>query len=215
MFMEPGNRFKMRDGLVTMLAGNLEVDRSLFLPVLAFKCRLLHAVRLSRVGLWPTDRGESGRGPQSERPRPQSDQLTRASMRALPDQRAKLLPTTNQVSRNASFTAWPGGIVRRASAAQGTSVSPIARADGRGTREMKPAGHQDGRCAGVVRPVAAQVSSVWRERSSIAMRAGDSPCPISQAPACRGFGRRIRPGLAAEQMIVSTGRCRARSRRAQ
>ena len=37
MFMAPRNTFRMRDGLIAMLAGNLEGDRNTRLPVLAFK----------------------------------------------------------------------------------------------------------------------------------------------------------------------------------
>ena len=37
MFMMPSNRFRMRDGLVAMLAGNLRIDWRLRGPVLAFK----------------------------------------------------------------------------------------------------------------------------------------------------------------------------------
>ena len=53
MFMYPGNRFRMRDGLVTMLAGNLEVDRTLFLPVLAFKASYYLLCGLRRLGMGP------------------------------------------------------------------------------------------------------------------------------------------------------------------
>ena len=37
MFMAPSNRLRMRDGLVSLLAGNLRRDRRSILPVLAFK----------------------------------------------------------------------------------------------------------------------------------------------------------------------------------
>ena len=37
MFMSPSNMFRMRDGLVSLLAGNLQRDRRSILPVLAFK----------------------------------------------------------------------------------------------------------------------------------------------------------------------------------
>ena len=37
MFMAPSNRFRMRDGLVAMLAGNLRLDWRMRAPVLAFK----------------------------------------------------------------------------------------------------------------------------------------------------------------------------------
>jgi hypothetical protein len=37
MFMAPRNAFRMRDGLVAMLAGNLGSERGTRLPVLAFK----------------------------------------------------------------------------------------------------------------------------------------------------------------------------------
>ena len=55
MFMDPGNRLQMRDGLVTMLAGNLEVDRTLFLPVLAFKLAYYTLCGLRRIGVWSTN----------------------------------------------------------------------------------------------------------------------------------------------------------------
>lgn len=37
MFMSPRNRFGMRDGLISLLAGNFDADRAMQLPVLAFK----------------------------------------------------------------------------------------------------------------------------------------------------------------------------------
>ena len=50
MFMAPSNKFRMRDGLVAMLAGNLKIDRQLRGPILAFKGAyyLLHV--LVRLG---------------------------------------------------------------------------------------------------------------------------------------------------------------------
>ena len=53
MFMAPSNRFGMRDGLVAMLAGNLEVDRRLRLPVMAFKAAYYMLTCLSRLGWKP------------------------------------------------------------------------------------------------------------------------------------------------------------------
>jgi flavin-dependent dehydrogenase len=53
MFMSPSNRFRMRDGLVAMLAGNLRIDRNLRLPVLTFKAAYHLLTALHRVGCMP------------------------------------------------------------------------------------------------------------------------------------------------------------------
>ena len=37
LLMNPSNRLRMRDGLVSVLAGNLESDAATFLPLLAFR----------------------------------------------------------------------------------------------------------------------------------------------------------------------------------
>ena len=50
MFMAPSNRFGMRDGLVAMLAGNLQIDRRMRLPVLAFKGAYYMLSALYRLG---------------------------------------------------------------------------------------------------------------------------------------------------------------------
>ena len=44
MLMTPCNRFRMRDGLVSVLAGNLEIRREFRLPLLAFRIALPSAV---------------------------------------------------------------------------------------------------------------------------------------------------------------------------
>ena len=53
MFMSPSNNFRMRDGLVAMLAGNLKIDRQLRLPVLAFKAVYYTLCGLTRLGWKP------------------------------------------------------------------------------------------------------------------------------------------------------------------
>ncbi len=51
LFLSPRNTFRMRDGLVSMLAGNLGFDRRAVLPVLAFKA-VYHTLNLgNRLGL--------------------------------------------------------------------------------------------------------------------------------------------------------------------
>lgn len=50
MLMAPRNTLRMRDGLVSMLAGNLEVDRRARLPVLAFKAVYYAMTALRRLG---------------------------------------------------------------------------------------------------------------------------------------------------------------------
>ena len=51
MFMSPSNRFRMRDGLVAMLAGNLQIDWRLRGPVLAFKTVYYLLTAASRFGV--------------------------------------------------------------------------------------------------------------------------------------------------------------------
>ncbi len=53
MFMEPSNRFRMRDGLIAVLAGNLEIDRKLVLPVLAFKAVYYMLWGMRQLGMGP------------------------------------------------------------------------------------------------------------------------------------------------------------------
>jgi flavin-dependent dehydrogenase len=51
LFMEPANRFRMRDGLISLLAGNLRGTREMMLPVLAFK-GMYHLITLMlRLGV--------------------------------------------------------------------------------------------------------------------------------------------------------------------
>ena len=51
LFMRPTNRLRMRDGLVSLLAGNLRARRDQALPVLAFKSVYYVASALVRTGL--------------------------------------------------------------------------------------------------------------------------------------------------------------------
>lgn len=53
MFMAPTNRFRMRDGLVAMLAGNLRISWKLRLPVLTFKAAYYLLTAMHRVGWMP------------------------------------------------------------------------------------------------------------------------------------------------------------------
>jgi flavin-dependent dehydrogenase len=67
MFMSPSNHFRMRDGLVAMLAGNLKIDRQLRGPVLAFKTVYYVLSGLVRLGWDPQNiarRGTLGPIPQ-------------------------------------------------------------------------------------------------------------------------------------------------------
>lgn len=50
MLMAPRNTLRMRDGLVSMLAGNLELDHRAKLPVLAFKAVYYAMTALHRIG---------------------------------------------------------------------------------------------------------------------------------------------------------------------
>ena len=60
MFMMPSNRFRMRDGLVAMLAGNLKIDRTLRVPVLAFKAAYYMLTVLAWVGWTPPQEEPAG-----------------------------------------------------------------------------------------------------------------------------------------------------------
>lgn len=51
MLMAPRNHLRMRDGLVSMLAGNLEIDRRARLPVLAFKAVYYALSAAHRLGV--------------------------------------------------------------------------------------------------------------------------------------------------------------------
>jgi len=51
LFMAPGNRLRMRDGLVSLLAGNLRGSMNQVVPVLAFKSIYYIAAGLLRTGL--------------------------------------------------------------------------------------------------------------------------------------------------------------------
>ena len=53
MFMMPSNKFRMRDGLVAMLAGNLRIDWRLRGPVLAFKAAYYMLTALRMLGWRP------------------------------------------------------------------------------------------------------------------------------------------------------------------
>ena len=53
MFMSPSNKFRMRDGLVAMLAGNLKIDWRMRGPVMAFKATYYMLVGLYRLGWRP------------------------------------------------------------------------------------------------------------------------------------------------------------------
>ena len=51
LFMTPSNRLRMRDGLVSLLAGNLRARRDQIVPVLAFKSAYYIAAALLRAGV--------------------------------------------------------------------------------------------------------------------------------------------------------------------
>jgi hypothetical protein len=51
LFMAPGNKFRMRDALISLLAGNLRQNRQLVLPVLAFKSVYYVMAGLQRLGI--------------------------------------------------------------------------------------------------------------------------------------------------------------------
>ena len=64
LFMQPSNRFRMRDGLVSLLAGNLRGSWNQVGPVLAFKSAYYIASAFARAGLLPMvpqslERGET------------------------------------------------------------------------------------------------------------------------------------------------------------
>ncbi|GAC1336730.1 MAG: NAD(P)/FAD-dependent oxidoreductase [Acetobacteraceae bacterium] len=51
LFMAPGNKLRMRDGLVSLLAGNLRASRNQVIPVLSFKAVYYIAAALLRTGM--------------------------------------------------------------------------------------------------------------------------------------------------------------------
>jgi hypothetical protein len=51
LFMAPGNKFRMRDGLISLLAGNIRANRRLVFPVLAFKSIYYVMSSLHRLGI--------------------------------------------------------------------------------------------------------------------------------------------------------------------
>ena len=51
LFMAPGNRLRMRDGLISLLAGNIRANWSLVFPVLAFKSIYYVMTLLHRLGV--------------------------------------------------------------------------------------------------------------------------------------------------------------------
>ena len=53
LFMQPSNRFRMRDGLISLLAGNLRGNWQQVGPVLAFKSAYYIASAFARAGLLP------------------------------------------------------------------------------------------------------------------------------------------------------------------
>ncbi|MBC7799614.1 MAG: tryptophan 7-halogenase [Gemmatimonadaceae bacterium] len=53
LFLNPRNELRMRDGLVSLLAGNLRGNRKSFIPVLAFKSAYYLTSFLMRMGLQP------------------------------------------------------------------------------------------------------------------------------------------------------------------
>ncbi|KAA2213304.1 NAD(P)/FAD-dependent oxidoreductase [Pseudoroseomonas oryzae] len=57
MFMQPSNRFRMRDGLVSLLAGDVHADTSRQLPVIAFKTTYRILSLLHRMGWHLRDGG--------------------------------------------------------------------------------------------------------------------------------------------------------------
>ena len=59
MFMSPRNNLGMRDGLVSLLAGNLQRDARSILPVLAFKCVYCALAGLERVRARKQDRTQA------------------------------------------------------------------------------------------------------------------------------------------------------------
>ena len=61
LFLQPSNRFRMRDGLVSLLAGNLRGSWNQVGPVLAFKSAYYFVSVLARIGLLPPARPEPRR----------------------------------------------------------------------------------------------------------------------------------------------------------
>jgi flavin-dependent dehydrogenase len=52
MFLSPGNRFRMRDGLITLLTGNLHPRPATMAAILAFKATYYALSALHRAGAW-------------------------------------------------------------------------------------------------------------------------------------------------------------------
>lgn len=52
LFMAPGNKLRMRDALISLLAGNLRANRRLVFPVLAFKAVYYLMAGLQRCGIY-------------------------------------------------------------------------------------------------------------------------------------------------------------------
>jgi hypothetical protein len=57
LFMAPGNRLRMRDGLISLLAGSIRGSWEQVVPVLAFKSVYYIAAGLLRAGLLHPDAG--------------------------------------------------------------------------------------------------------------------------------------------------------------
>jgi len=51
LFMAPGNKLRVRDGLISLLAGDLTPNRALVVPVLAFKTFYYVAAGMLRWGM--------------------------------------------------------------------------------------------------------------------------------------------------------------------
>ena len=60
MLMSPCNRFRMRDGLVSVLAGNLEIRREFRLPLLAFRIAYYLLSMADRLGVGGRPMARSG-----------------------------------------------------------------------------------------------------------------------------------------------------------
>jgi hypothetical protein len=66
MFMAPGNTLRMRDGLISVLAGHLRGNLRLIVPLLAFRTVYYMVSLLLRVGLLPPYVGVPTRAVASE-----------------------------------------------------------------------------------------------------------------------------------------------------
>ena len=67
MFMQPRNRFRMRDGLVSLLAGNTQGGLKRLLPVLAFK-GAYHTLSIAYRFGYRLQEGRLARAAQRRRP---------------------------------------------------------------------------------------------------------------------------------------------------